>query len=227
MTYTVPLRKAIAAGDLSAIRAALIAIVDRDKNFAEPQATQIADEVDAQLKSKNISLFEKDDGEPSLPSELEWNVDSWHLVKAAMPWNFSREKFVLAEKILTSLRASGKAGDALTPLSELPPPKPSGENERENNSGIGYLRPQRVDTHKVSAKPMEQGTSYRHAYGRGPGRQLRPQPRHATPCAPPLITGGALVVGGIVVGAFVAGTIGAIVGGGAGVVVSIKVLNKK
>ena len=95
MVYPDTLQKALNSGDIIAIRAALIAIVDKDKNTSKAQATMFAEAVSAELATKNIQLFVEDNGRFKLPPEQEWTTETWHNIKAAMQTNFSKEKFVL------------------------------------------------------------------------------------------------------------------------------------
>lgn len=207
---TEPLRNAIAGKDLIAIRGALIAMVDRDYSRTNPIARNVAMEVGDYLKThKGIELFDPDNGRLILPPPNEWTKDTWHGVKAAMQTNFSKEKFVLAEEVMRALKQAGAS-------SQHQPGNISVDTSL-GNSGSSAPSPR---TNPINDPPK--GTSRPRPYS-----TQRPSSYRSNQQPALFITGGVLIIGGIVVGAVVAGTIGAIIGGGAGLAVSVKILNTK
>ena len=204
-----PLRIAIEKNDLIAIRSALITMVDRDySRTTNPIARHVAIEVGDYLRTHNgVEIFESDNGRLILPPPAEWTKDTWHGVKAAMQTNFSKEKFVLAEEIMRSL----KSKEAISQPQNDP-------NNLDGGNRASSDFPRSIPTNEPRQGQSRQRPHFHHQ---------RPSSYRSNQQPAFLITGGVLIVGGIIVGAIVAGTIGAIIGGGAGLAVSVKILNTR
>ena len=224
-SITAPLKAAIANKDVIAIRSALIALADKDYDASTPIARLVSLEVADYLKQYNIELFVADNGRLTLPPPAEWTKETWHGVKAAMQINFSKEKFILAEEIIKSLKDKTKT---------VLPARESNEKMEDVSNAVSD-----DDIYEDIITPQNPvGSNYRQPYTSRPttgngqrphthtGRP-RPRPYRSNPHSSILITGGVLIIGGIVVGAIVAGVIGAVIGGGAGVAFSAKMLNDR
>lgn len=224
-SITAPLKSAIAKKDIIAIRSALIALADKDYDASTPIARLVSLEVADYLKQYNIELFVADNGRLTLPPPAEWTKETWHGVKAAMQINFSKEKFILAEEIIKSLKDKTKT---------VLPARESNEKMEDVSNAVSD-----DDIYEDIITPQNPaGSNYRQPYtsrpttgnGQRPHTHTslpRPRPYRSNPHSSILITGGVLIIGGIVVGAIVAGVIGAVIGGGAGVAFSAKMLNDR
>lgn len=78
-------------------RVALIGELDKAERRLSASPTRIADELESRLAANGMALFEADDGAIDFKSESD--VD---MVKGALCTNFSKEKFVFAEKMILS-----------------------------------------------------------------------------------------------------------------------------
>lgn len=224
-SITAPLKTAIAKKDIIAIRSALIALADKDYDASTPIARLVSLEVADYLQQYNIELFVADNGRLTLPPPAEWTKETWHGVKAAMQINFSKEKFILAEEIIKSLKDKTKT---------VLPARESNEKMEDVSNAVSD-----DDIYEDIITPQNPaGSNYRQPYtsrpttgnGQRPHTHTsrpRPRPYRSNPHSSILITGGVLIIGGIVVGAIVAGVIGAVIGGGAGVAFSAKMLNDR
>ncbi len=92
MTKEETLAQAIEAADVSAVRIAIRAIADDDRYRATPLAGLRADEAEAALQKKGMSIWQQDDGCLSIPPQNEWSESVLHSIKGSLYWNFSRER---------------------------------------------------------------------------------------------------------------------------------------
>jgi len=217
MKYSKILSDAIASKNIKGIKAALITAVDNDRNLSCPIASHLAKEVGEELLKSNISIFETDNRNLVLPPKEEWSRKTWDVVKSSMQFNFSFEKFPLAEEILTTLREKG--------IKEMMPIDNSRSNEPVDNEPVDN---EPVDNEPVDKKPVDKKPVDKKTVGGGSiGTEGKTHPKspvqHRKYSSRVDIIDGAILVGGVVVGAIVAGIgAGLIVG-----LVGVTMLGKK
>lgn len=87
---------------------ALIGELDKVERCLSETSVPIANELELRLREIGMALFEADDG------AIFFNVESdINMVKAALCTNFSKEKFLFAEKLMRSMKSSEATSEVL------------------------------------------------------------------------------------------------------------------
>lgn len=107
MQYSAMLKEAVETRNKSLAKAAIVTVIEDDRNIDAPIGLKLADEVNVIFAKNGEPLFEEEDHRLKVPEKNEWNKAFWNRIKGSLGLNFSRERIALATEVMLYLRAKG------------------------------------------------------------------------------------------------------------------------
>lgn len=104
MEYSKKLQNAIHEQNVVHARTAILSYLDADENNPSPQALRIAIEISEKFTDLQDPFFDEEDHILEIPPQKTWNRSLLIKIKAALLTNFSREKLELAEQVISFLK---------------------------------------------------------------------------------------------------------------------------